>query len=72
MEWVASSLQLDSEQSIQCYYNRFYACNAYVAAADVNTVAKLVVEFHGQMGDYYLFRNCVPWTSFIQGFFMLG
>ena len=22
MEWVASSLQLDSEQSIQCYYNR--------------------------------------------------
>ena len=23
MEWVASSLQFDSEQSIQCYYNRF-------------------------------------------------
>jgi len=22
MEWVASSLQLDMEQSIQCYYNR--------------------------------------------------
>jgi len=22
MEWVASSLQFDSEQSIQCYYNR--------------------------------------------------
>ena len=35
----------------------------------MNTVANLVVEFLGQMGDYYLFKNCVPWTSFIQDVF---
>jgi hypothetical protein len=49
-----------------------YVCCSDIAAACVNTVVNLEVGFHGQMSDYCLFKNCVPWTSFIQYIFLLG
>ena len=46
-----------------------YVCCSDLAAACVNTVVNLVMGFHGQMSDYYLFKNRVHWTSFIRFFF---
>jgi len=40
MEWVASSLQLDSERSIQCYYNRSPPTRTPRKPADINGLVR--------------------------------